>query len=110
MRACTRLLDAAPRPTAIFAANDEMAIGAMKALAQHGISVPKDMAVVGFDNTALARVVTPPLTTVAQPLRALGSTATEMLIRLMTGQGLRDTEVVLDCQLVVRSSCGGTGI
>jgi LacI family transcriptional regulator len=110
MRACTRLLDATPRPTAIFAANDEMAIGAMKALAQHGINVPKDMAVVGFDNTALARVVTPALTTVAQPLRSLGSTATEMLIRLMTGQGLKDTEVVLDCQLVVRSSCGGTGI
>ena len=110
VRACTRLLDAVPRPTAVFTANDEMAIGAMKALAQHGISVPKDMAVVGFDNTALARVVTPALTTVAQPLRSLGSTATEMLIRLMTGQGLKDIEVVLDCQLVVRSSCGGTGI
>ncbi len=110
VRACARIMGARPRPTAIFAANDEMAIGAMKALAQQGLKVPEDVAVVGFDDTALATVVTPPLTTVAQPLRTLGTSAMEMLLKLMAGQSLADVETVLECQLVVRASCGGTGL
>ncbi|MEW6228219.1 MAG: LacI family DNA-binding transcriptional regulator [Bacillota bacterium] len=110
MRACVKIMEAQPRPTAIFAANDEMAIGAMKTLAQQGLKVPGDVAVVGFDNTAFATVVTPPLTTVAQPLRMLGTSAMEMLLKLIAGQNPTDIETVLGCQLVVRGSCGGTGL
>ncbi|MGE5571559.1 MAG: LacI family DNA-binding transcriptional regulator [Bacteroidota bacterium] len=108
MRACARIMQATPRPTAIFAANDEMAIGAMKALSQLGLNVPADVAVVGFDDTAFATVVTPPLTTIAQPLRTLGTGAMETLLKLMAGQRLAEIETVLECQLVVRASCGGT--
>ncbi len=92
-------------PEVIVCANDQMAIGAMHALAMAGLSVPGDVAVVGFDDIPVARYLSPPLTTVRQPIRQLGAAAVESLVmRLQGHEPARD--VVLPTELVVRGSCG----
>ena len=75
------------RPTAIFAANDMMAMGAMLALREFGLRVPDDMALVGFDGLPLARLMDPPLTTVAQHPERLGAKAAELLLERLDGGG-----------------------
>jgi LacI family transcriptional regulator len=79
------LLGLADRPTAIFAANDLMAIGALQALREAGIAVPAEMAIVGFDDISAAALVHPALTTIAQFPHPLGKRAAEMLVERMTG-------------------------
>lgn len=74
------LLDQSPRPTAIFASNDEMAVGALYAARVRGISVPEDLSIVGFDDTPIASRVWPPLTTVRWPITAMGRSAALKLI------------------------------
>ncbi len=74
------LLDMADPPTAIFAGSDDMAAGALALAHRRGLRVPADVAIAGFDNSALAEVVWPPLTTVDQPTRMLGYVATELLL------------------------------
>ncbi len=74
------LLDMEPRPTAIFAANDDMAAGVLSVAHDRGISLPDELSVAGFDNTTLARTVWPPLTTIHQPMAELARTAAEILI------------------------------
>jgi LacI family transcriptional regulator len=81
-----RLLASKSRPTAIFAANDIMAIGALVAIRDAGLTVPKDIAVVGFDNIPLARLVTPSLTTVSQDQEKLGERAVAMLHERLSGR------------------------
>ncbi len=81
------LLDVADPPTAIFAANDVRAMGAIMALSEHGYRVPEDVAVVGFDDIPLARDMTPPLTTVRIPLVDLGRTAADIILRLIEAGG-----------------------
>lgn len=85
-RATLLLLTQQPAPTAIFAANDMMALGALLVLRDHGVRVPQDMAVVGFDNIPAARYVTPPLTTVAVDADALGARAATLLLANMGRQ------------------------
>ena len=80
-RAAAALIALAERPTALFCANDLMAIGAMKACAARRISVPRDLSIVGCDDIETARLVQPELTTVAVPARELGARAARMLIR-----------------------------
>jgi sigma-B regulation protein RsbU (phosphoserine phosphatase) len=90
---------------AIVSSNDGMALGVLEGLAARGISVPKDVALIGFDDVDLARYVDPPLTTVRQPLRELGRTALEHLLeRLATGGP--PEQRVLPSELVIRESCG----
>jgi LacI family transcriptional regulator len=105
-RAAEEILRRDPRPTAVFAANDSMAIGLLSALAAAGIEVPREMAVVGFDDLAFARYVNPPLTTVHVDAYRLG----ERAVRLMLSHGRADGAVarheVLPAPLVVRRSCG----
>jgi LacI family transcriptional regulator len=84
-KATLTLLARLDRPTAIFAANDLMAIGAMSTLRDHGVAVPRDVAVVGFDDIFVARLVTPSLTTVSQFQHDLGVTAAETLLDRLTG-------------------------
>jgi LacI family transcriptional regulator len=84
-RAAQSILARAQRPTAIFAANDLMAIGAMQALRDSGLSVPGDIAVAGFDDISAARLVHPPLTTVAQFQHAVGIRAAEILMDRIKG-------------------------
>lgn len=101
-----RLLESNPRPTAVLAANDEMAIGAMDAARQKGLRVPGDLAVIGFDDIQMSALTHPPLTTVRQPMQLLGEEAVKLLFdRLNTSNGLPHHEV-LDTKLVVRQSCG----
>jgi DNA-binding LacI/PurR family transcriptional regulator/signal transduction histidine kinase len=90
---------------AVVAANDSMAIGALEALRARGIRVPGDIAVVGFDDIEESRYVTPPLTTVRQPLHEQGRRAAEMVLALLAGEEVPE-QVTLPTELVVRQSCG----
>jgi LacI family transcriptional regulator len=108
-RATEQLLDAGVKPTAIFAANDSMAVGALSALRNRGLRVPEDIAVVGFDDVPIAEYVSPPLTTVRVSIPQLGSCAAERLvacIRARNGQERRHE--ILATELIVRGSCGAS--
>ncbi|MEC0333422.1 substrate-binding domain-containing protein [Paenibacillus macerans] len=81
------LLRKAPDMTAVFAASDEMAIAALSVAAKHGIKVPEDLSIIGYDDLKLAQMVVPPLTTVRQPLYDMGNLASQKLIRMIkTGE------------------------
>jgi len=90
---------------AVIAANDTMALGALEALGEHGLRVPYDVALVGFDDVEDARFATPPLTTVRQPLYNLGRRAAEMLLDLLQGETCPELST-LPTELVLRQSCG----
>ena len=98
------LLDLAQPPTAVFAANDEMALGILEAARTRGVRVPQDLSVVGFDDTEVARVSSPPLTTVAQPLRRMGTVALRTALRVAAGEHIDSHHVELATGLVVRES------
>jgi LacI family transcriptional regulator len=100
------LLVHAPALEAVFVASDVVAFGALAATRAHGFRVPQDIAVVGFDDTRLARYTNPPLTTVHLPARDLGACAAEMLIRLLQGREVREQHMLLETELVIRKSCG----
>jgi DNA-binding LacI/PurR family transcriptional regulator len=92
-------------PTALFAANDVMAIEAIRTLTRFGWRVPADVAVCGFDNIPEAEVVMPPLTTVDQDAEAIGRRAAELLLERLTADApLPPREVSIACRLVLRES------
>ena len=96
-----------PRPTAVFAANDSMAIGLLAALRRAGCQVPRDLAVVGFDDIAIAAYLNPPLTTVSVDASGLGQQAVQMMLTaLASGAGVRRARQVVPATLVIRQSCG----
>jgi len=99
-----RLLDLTEPPTAIFAANDNMAVGVLRAAYERGVAVPDQVSVVGFDDAVLAPNVTPSLTTVRQPLAELGRTAISLLGRMLDRQRVEALRVELATRLVVRDS------
>lgn len=103
--AMQELLGLPVRPTAVFGASDVVAIGAMSAIQSAGLSIPGDVAVVGFDDIFLAAHTHPRLTTVRVPAYHLGWTAAEILIGLIEGDQERKS-VALDTEMVVRDSCG----
>jgi LacI family transcriptional regulator len=103
-KAADKLLDLAEPPTAIFAFNDNLAIGAIQAARSRGLRVPYDLSVVGFDDVEHATIVTPTLTTVRQPLAEMGRTAVSLLMRLLEGQRFETLRVELATRLVVRES------
>jgi len=108
-RAAKALLGLADRPTAIFAANDSMAIGALSALREAGVSVPEEIAVTGFDDIPIAQYTSPPLTSVHVPILDLGERATERLVEsLSTTRRRRRSCETLATTFVVRQSCGST--
>ncbi|MFW3387777.1 UNVERIFIED_CONTAM: LacI family DNA-binding transcriptional regulator [Kocuria sp. CPCC 205274] len=98
------LLELEDPPTALFAASDEAALGAFEAARQAGLRVPEDLSVVGFDDTLLARWASPKLTTVRQPLHAMGEMAVERAITLLAGGSRRVHPLQLQTSLVERSS------
>ncbi|MFI8277498.1 LacI family DNA-binding transcriptional regulator [Streptomyces sp. NPDC085929] len=100
--AMERLLRAHPDPDAVFAASDAMAIGALRTLRERGLRVPEDVAVIGFNDLASARHTSPPLTTVHQPVRALGQEMARMLVSAIEGQ--RPSPLILPTRLTVRES------
>jgi LacI family transcriptional regulator len=91
-------------PTAIFAVTDECAAGVMEAARARGLQVPKDLSVVGFDDTMIARLLSPQLTTVHQPLREMGVVALRTALRLAAGETVDSHHVELATELIVRSS------
>jgi LacI family transcriptional regulator, galactose operon repressor len=103
-RAALELLDLPEPPTAIFAFNDNIAIGVIQAARERGIRVPDELSVVGFDDVEAAEIVSPELTTVRQPLAEMGRMAVSLLERLIEGQRIEALHVELRTQLVVRSS------
>jgi LacI family transcriptional regulator len=92
----------------IFAANDEMAIGAMRAVQESGLSVPKDIAVIGFDDIAASATTNPPLTTIRQPLGTFGNKLVDLLINQIENPEQMTRKIILDTELVIRQSCGET--
>jgi LacI family transcriptional regulator len=99
------LLDLPDPPTAIFAGNDAQATGVYQALYERNIRVPDQMSVVGFDDVMYTAQMSPPLTTVHQPLVEMGRMAANMLLRLISGFSLDSNHVELSTSLVVRESC-----
>jgi LacI family transcriptional regulator len=104
--AMNQLLDLSPRPTAVVACNDLMALGAISAAQRRGLTVGRDIALTGFDDIPLAENAQPPLTTVRQPIYDIGRQISNMLIRLIRGEELAERHVLLQPQLVVRESSG----
>jgi LacI family transcriptional regulator len=100
------LLDLADRPTAIFAGNDQHALGVYEAARQRSLRIPQDLSVVGFDDLPVARWVSPPLTTIRQPLAEMGRTAAQMLGELIEDRPLHGTRVELSTELITRESTG----
>ncbi|HEX2645066.1 MAG TPA: LacI family DNA-binding transcriptional regulator [Thermoanaerobaculia bacterium] len=110
-RAAAEILGLDPRPTAVFAANDSMAIGLLSALQEAGVRVPADIAVTGFDDIPIARFLSPPLTTVGVRIAGLGERAIDRLLSHLDGSAGESREPrrheILTTTLVVRGSCGG---
>jgi len=102
--AAEQLLGLSEPPTAIFAFNDNIAIGAIQAARARGLRVPEELSVVGFDDVEHATIVTPALTTVRQPLAEMGRTGVSLLMRLLEGQRFETLHVELATRLVVRDS------
>jgi len=93
-----------------FAVNDDVAYGVIRALQAHGLRVPEDVAVVGFDDQDTSRFFLPPLTTVAQPMREIGEKAASLLLeRITRGKSVSLQQILLAPRLVVRQSCGAYG-
>lgn len=106
-QAAETLLDrGGERPEAMLFANDQMAVGALRALARRGVRVPHDMAVTGFDGIPLGRIVQPPLTTVRQPIRRLGEQAVELLVQRLGDTGREPVSLTLPVSVIRRASCG----
>lgn len=93
-----------PRPTAIFALNDLMALGALRAAAEAGFSIPRDLAVVGYDDLELTHFTNPPLTTIAQPKKEVAVQAVNLLVDRISRKSRPPIRVVLPPELVVRRS------
>jgi len=107
-KAAQNLLQLSNRPTAIFAANDLMALGAIYAIQDAGLSVPQDIAVVGYDNREFTGVVRPNITTVVMPVYEMGRIAAEILLHQIA-EGTRDHEEVrVKGELIIRDTCGAS--
>jgi LacI family transcriptional regulator len=98
------VLDLPQPPTAVFAGSDETALGVIEAARTRGLRIPEDLSVVGFDDTPVARLAAPPLTTVRQPLREMGAVAVRTALRLAAGEKASSHHVELATELVVRQS------
>ena len=100
------LLAASQDFTAIFAFSDRAAIEAIRVIQEHGLHVPQDIAVIGFDGANYGELTSPSLTTVKQPYFEIGVEAARMLKRLTTGESLPDNSCFIAPELIIRESCG----
>ncbi|MFK8049882.1 MAG: LacI family DNA-binding transcriptional regulator [Halioglobus sp.] len=91
-------------PTALFAANDAMAIGALQVIKRGGVSVPKDISIVGFDDVKFSAYCDPPLTTIRQPRREIGALSMQMMLDQLEGEAARGKRIQLPYELIVRDS------
>lgn len=104
-RAMKELLSLDDPPTAVYAAGDNMAIGAMKAIRGKGLSVPDDISVIGYDDIEIAQHIAPPLTTVKQNMNQLGSTAADLLLDQINDKTKLNKAVTIPVELIIRESC-----
>ncbi len=104
--AAQKLLERSPHVTAIFAQNDYMAIGAIRAIRACGRRVPEDVAVLGYDDVPVAAYYDPPLSTISQPMQEVGQTAAQLLIDLIGDPHAEPREILLKPTLVLRESTG----
>ncbi|NOU92222.1 substrate-binding domain-containing protein [Paenibacillus sp. LMG 31456] len=102
--AATALLNGSEPPTALFACNDLLAIASIQAAREQGLKVPDQLSVVGFDNTILATMIDPPLTTVAQPIQEIGRQAVDLLIQEIRNEKSIKQRAVLLPELIIRQS------
>jgi LacI family transcriptional regulator len=93
-------------PDAVFIASDMMAVGAIRAIREANLRIPEDVAMIGFDDIPNAAKMNPPLTTVRQPVRSMGILAVETLIDIIAHPGAETRHILIDTELVIRSSCG----
>lgn len=107
LHAMNELLEQEPKPTAVFVASDVVAVGAVQSIKRAGLQIPQDIAVVGFDDVPFAEYYDPPLTTIRLPAFGLGWAAGERLVRLIQGEGLDQTGLLLNSELIIRSSSSG---
>lgn len=106
----SRYLQQGGQMDGVFAVNDDVAYGTILALQAHGLRVPEDVSVVGFDNQDTSAFISPPLTTVAQPMREMGKQAACLLLeRIGNGSAAAPQQILLEPKLVVRRSCGAIG-
>jgi LacI family transcriptional regulator len=104
---CARmLLQKTPRPTAIFAANDDMAAGVMMVAHQLGIKIPEELSVAGFDDTTVAHQIWPALTTIRQPIQQMAKKATDLLLKQLKGKEVQLPASMLSSSIIVRQSTG----
>jgi LacI family transcriptional regulator len=110
-RATQRLLSLPHPPTAIFATDDTMAIGALSAASDMGRLVPRDVSVIGFDDVKIAAYLRPALTTVRQPIEKIGEKAVELLLEMIREGSTPDPlpRLLIEPELVVRDSCAEPG-
>ena len=99
-----RLLARKDAPTAIFCFNDEMAIGVMHTARKRGVSIPKQLSLVGFDDIRFSRYLDPPLTTIAQPMREIGEGTVRLLLEILRGATEPPPSVTMPHQVVIRDS------
>ncbi len=104
VNAADQLCELDELPTAIVCMNDEMAIGALQSFKAHGLRIPDDISVTGFDNIDYSSYCDPPLTTIAQPAEEMGKIAVDSLIKLIEGGALTHEEHVLDYEFITRKS------
>jgi LacI family transcriptional regulator len=102
------LLQLETHPSAVFIASDVVALGAMAAIREHGLAIPADIAIVGFDDIPFARYVDPPLTTINLPVMNLARKSCEVLFQLIQHDLPAERHILLDTHLVVRQSCGAS--
>ncbi|HEX6923492.1 MAG TPA: substrate-binding domain-containing protein, partial [Bacillales bacterium] len=107
IEAMQSFLEAEEKPTAIFVGSDEMALGVIHGAMDAGYSVPEDVEVISFNNTRLALMVRPTLTTVVQPMYDIGAVAMRLLTKYMSGEKVDDHAVVLPHRIEYRKSTKG---
>jgi DNA-binding LacI/PurR family transcriptional regulator len=101
-----KLLALEEPPTAIFAFNDILAIGAIEAVRKLGLSVPEDISIIGFDNTILSKYCSPSLTTMSQPLDEIGHQAVDLLVEEIESRKTQKQRIMLSAELIIRESTG----
>lgn len=99
-------LELPERPTAVFAATDEMAIGAIHSIQDAGLKVPENISVISVDNSRMASMVRPQLTTVAQPMYDIGAVSMRLLTKLMKKEAVEQAKVILPHEVITRNSVG----
>lgn len=104
-QAMEQLLQLPSPPTAVFVAGDQMAIGAIEAVHEHGLRVPEDISIIGYDDIEMIKYITPKLTTIRQDTDEIGEAAAELLIEQMTAKERRTERRVIPVRLIERASC-----